>query len=151
MNTETNVTDIKDYRDDMTLDEMAINDDAMIEAMLKKCKRSVFKGVNPREYQARCEKYIGLCVDTALKKCGVTITRGMHPTMAKVQLRRNNVSIESRKKGLDGNDEKKRGIYIYKDGVLAYFIGFPGLEKESPLSIDPVPVLVVRTNVEVTV
>lgn len=106
---------MSDYRDNMTLDEIAANDLEMTKDAIKNSKR--YKFFDPKQAFA----FTGQCMKNTLDHIGVKIVTGMHGKMAQRIMDRNKVQIESRKK-YQGDDQWRNGIYIYKAGELVAFI-----------------------------
>jgi hypothetical protein len=104
-----------DYRDNMTIDEMAENDGYMVEHAIKNAKRYTF--FNLEEARA----FTGRAVQETLDRLGIKIRPGVSPKFIDKHLEHKRVKVECREK-YKGNDTWKCGIYIYQDGELVAFV-----------------------------
>lgn len=104
-----------DYRDDMTLEEVAANDMEMVKVAIKNSKRHKFFD------REKAFQFTGHCVKTTLDRLGVKIRPGIHPKIAERLMKTQKVIIEGRK-NYRGEDIWRNGIYIYKSGELAAFV-----------------------------
>jgi hypothetical protein len=107
--------DIKTYRDDMTLGDIAVNDKEMQDVAIRNANRYFFVSMK------RAAFFIGDCLKKTLDRLGVRILEGMHPKFVDRMLTNHKVEVENRKH-YEGQDAWKQGLYIYKDGELVTFI-----------------------------
>lgn len=114
------------WKDDRTLDEMATTDAEMLERCYKKSDHYDFKTV----YQ--CQRFIAECLRATLKKFGIEISGAANPAAVDAAMRTHGVKVEHR---LDyhGDDQWKKGLYIYKDSELVAFISHPLKERKQTL------------------
>ena len=118
----------EDYRDKMTLDEMAENDRAMADDAIKNCKR--YKWYRPEP----AFKFVSHCVQSTLDRLGVKIVPGMNPRMVDHLLETKKVQVEKRSH-YEGSDVWRNGFYIMQNGELAVFISNVMKYQRSPLAI----------------
>ncbi len=109
------MTDQSDYRDDMTLSEMAENDAYMVEEKIRNASSYFFISM-PQAVQ-----FIHGCMKKTMDHIGVKIRPDSEPRFVDRMLKNKKVQVEHRKK-YKGVDGWRNGIYIYKDGELAAFI-----------------------------
>jgi hypothetical protein len=116
----------EDYRDKMTLDEMAENDRAMTDDAAKRFRR--YKWYRPKP----AFKFISHCIKSTLDRLGVKIMPGMNPKMVDRMLLTRKVKVEKRTH-YEGNDVWRNGFYIMQNGELVAFISNVMKFQRSPL------------------
>ena len=104
-----------DYRDNMTLDEMAENDGYMVEHAIKNAKRVTFFELD----EAR--RFTGECMRQTLDRLSIKIRPGISPKFVDKHLKSKKVKVEFRER-YKGKDTWKNGIYVYQNGELVAFI-----------------------------
>jgi hypothetical protein len=112
-----------DYRDNLTLGEIGENDLEMVKDAIKNANKYSFKN------KQSAMLFIRHCMDCTLLHLGITPpkpTKNQFANKRQAQIldqamKKANVKIEGRN-NYHGNDMWRRGIYIYKDGVLVAFI-----------------------------
>jgi hypothetical protein len=127
-----------DYRDDLTLDDLAANDLEMAKYAVKNAKRYGFNT------PIAAQKFVGYCVDMTLRRCGVTVIQGMPAPVLQKNMDEEHVSIESRTRDVGGgpgsfyrgDDAWRNGLYIFKAGELVAFVSVPMIENKHPLAVD---------------
>ncbi len=129
---------LSDYRDEMTLDEVAENDLAMTKDAIKNSKRYGFQTAK------QAQAFMGRCVQTTLNGCGLMILEGMPAALVQRKMDSEKIQVESRTRDPNGgpgpfykgDDSWRNGLYIYKKGELAAFISAPMIEGDSPFAIN---------------
>ena len=106
---------IQDYRDDMTLSEIADNDAYMVEAKIKNASSYFFVTL------PQALKFIHACMKRTMDHLGVKIRPDSEPRFIDKVLKNKKVQVEHRNKYKD-IDGWRNGIYVYKDGELIAFI-----------------------------
>lgn len=128
------------YQDNMILDEIGENDAEMHKDAIKNAKRYRFKS------KQEAARFIGYVLDKTMLWCGVMVVPGMDPKMVDRQLAVQNVIVEPRNK-YKGENIWRKGLYIYKDDVIAAFISLPRFGSPgSKLALDQHPAWWVITN-----
>lgn len=107
--------DQSDYRDDMTLSEMAENDAYMQAVAIKDAQAYYF--INIQE----ALNFLHKCTKRTMDHIGVKIRPDSDPRFVDKMLANKKVQVEHRKKYQD-DDAWRNGIYIYKDGEMVAFI-----------------------------
>lgn len=107
--------EIKTYREDMTIDEIKVNDKEMQAVAIRNANRYFFVEMHQAAH------FIGDCLKKTLDYLGVVIGPKTHPKFVDRMLKKNKVEVENRKHYKD-QDAWKQGLYIYKDGELVTFI-----------------------------
>ncbi|MHC4417212.1 MAG: hypothetical protein ACYSU6_01355 [Planctomycetota bacterium] len=105
----------QDYRDDMTLSEMAENDAYMVEERIKGASSYFFISMS------QALKFVHACMKKTLDRLGVKVRPDSEPRFVDRMLKNRKVQVEHRNK-YKGVDGWRNGIYIYKDGELIAFI-----------------------------
>ena len=135
-----------DYRDKMTFDEVILNDEEMAKYAVKNSKRYGFTKTN------RAQAFVGRCVQMSLNHCGLMVVKGTPEIIIQKKMDEAKIQIESRIEDPWGRsfykDENswRNGIYIFKNGELAFFIGVPVAEVPSQFALDRTIKLTVVTN-----
>lgn len=119
----------EDYREKLTLDEMADNDLEMVKDAVKNCKRYRFN--NPDA----AAKFHFVAVDATLKYIGLDVLSNMSPGHLDNVMARDGIRIEDRQ-NYKGDDQWRNGLYIYKKGELVAFISSIVHNKPSPFAIN---------------
>jgi hypothetical protein len=129
----------EDYRDNMTLEEIADNDLEMIKDAVKNCKRYRFNSPNA------AKQLHFVAVDATLKYIGLDVM--LNPSEGRVQksMDRLGVRIEDRQ-NYKGEASWRNGLYIYKKGELVAFISSIVHDKPSPFAINRKEHWLVYTN-----
>lgn len=109
------IDDKEDYRDDMTLSEIAENDTYMVEETIRNADRFFFYSL------VSAQRFVGACMKNTMDYIGVKIRPNMHEKMVDRLLKSHKVQVEHRNKYQD-EDAWRNGIYIYKNGELVAFI-----------------------------
>ena len=132
---------MKDYRDDMTLGDIKINDTDMLEDAIKGAKKYTFDNL------LQAKMFVKHCVDITYKRHGIQVnvprirnefTMLRFEKELKKMFDKANVVTETRGRNhYRGNDTWKRGIYIFKDGVLSAFISNPFMHVQAKYFKDP--------------
>lgn len=123
---------MKDYRDNLTLDEIADNDLEMTKDAVKNAKRYTFW--NPQE----AIRFMGRAIGDTLVYLGIENSLKMTPQMLDRIEKTYKIKIERRNRYKDP-ETWRNGIYIYKDGVIVAFISEVFTPKISPLAISQRP------------
>lgn len=109
-------SDKTDYRDDMTLAEMGLNDGEMQKDAIKNADRVYFVSHEmAKSFRVRCLK-------SALDRLGAAFTHRTDPKFVDKILNRQKVVVENREAHYQGSDAWKNGLYVYKRGELVNFI-----------------------------
>ena len=131
-----------DYRDNMTLGEMADNDLEMAKVNIKNAKRvRFFKPETAFAFQADCVK-------ATLDRLGLDISPLTHPKIAQRRMDAKNVRVETREK-YKGENQWRCGIYIYQNGELVTFVSSVFLDEsgdKSPFEVNREDEWFVYTN-----
>lgn len=122
---------MSDYRDNMTLDEIAANDLEMTKEAIKNANKYSFN--DPK----KAVQFIGVCIKNTLKHLGIKNFEKMNYNMLKRVQKTNKIKIEKRMH-YKGDDEWRCGIYIYKAGELVAFISDVLKPYQSPILLHPV-------------
>jgi len=118
------------YVDKLTLDEIAKNDDDMTREAIKNANRYHFK-----RYEA-ANAFTTNAFILCMRKIGGVIEKDKQSGHFFSPDRRTRVEQRDR---YQGQDLWRNGIYIYRDDVLAYFIGKPQLFMGSASAIIRIP------------
>ena len=132
----------EDYRNNMTLGEIAENDMAMFQDRFKKTKRHIFPDSKSALF------FAGQCLLKTLAKLGIDIAI-LSPADVDEKIKKYNVVVENRNYSDDGEPgtEYSTGTYVYNNGELVDFISMPLAETPSWLEIDRTPRITVSTSV----
>jgi len=133
---------LSDYRDKLTLDEVAENDIEMVEYAIKNSKRYFFNT------QQQALAFVGRCIQMTMNHCGLMILEGMSAPLVQERMDKECIQIESRKH-YAGDNSWRNGAYITKKGELVAFISVPTLLIPSPLAIKQKQRFFVITNAKV--
>ena len=134
-----------DYRDKLTFDEVAENDEDMAKYAVKNSKRYVFS--NFKTAQA----FMGKCVQITLNRCGLMILEGMPAEQVQKKMDKAKIQVENRAGLYRGEDTWRNGLYIFKAGELVAFVSVPFTQTPSPLAIDRSIKISVVTNAKVSI
>ncbi len=130
------VEKLSDYRDKLTLNDVADNDLEMVKDAVKNAKRYFFEDAN------QAMAFVGKCVQTTLNHCGLLILEGMKAELVQKKMDKKKIIVENRSKKWSGQpfytgeDAWRNGLYIYKSGELVAFISSVSMEKPSPIAIN---------------
>lgn len=117
---------MRNYTDNMTLDEIKDNDIAMVGDAIKNANRYSFGWNEPR-----ARKFTQHCINMALESLGIRDSRpksGMSPEAAtkfveqlQKSMTNKGIKLEMRR-NYQGKDAWRNGMYIYQRSVLVAFI-----------------------------
>lgn len=131
-----------DYRDNLTLDEVAENDQEMHKEAIKNARRYFFK--NAWSAQA----FVGKCIEVTLKRLGCVVIQGMPAGRLQGLMDEKKIQIENRNGmySFDNDDFWRNGLYIFKAGELVAFISVPMQRAPGKFDIDQKTGIFVITN-----
>lgn len=126
----------RDFRDDLYLEDLPQLDKEMVEDAVKNARIYNFRGLSQDAVfgeAVTCFLEAGLAgmESVGLKLSPLTYRAIMQTLQTKI----GDVEIENRPNKYSNEDEWRNGLYIFKKGELAYFVGKPLLVKLSLVSI----------------
>ena len=107
---------MSDYRDQMTLEEVALNDREMVKDAIKNCKRYRF-------YSAKeANVFLFTTLDSTLKWLGVDFDDRPPAHVVANRLKAAGIQIEDRTEYRGDHNKWRNGVYVYKNGELVAFV-----------------------------
>ncbi len=121
------MSEAKDYRDNMLIDDIASNDMEMLRDAIKNASKHHFgRDMNKavrfvQDCVARTFRRLGMTNPQPPPNCNSQMARARFAAKLDMEMREKGVKIE-RRNHYTGNDQWRCGIYIYQRGELVAFI-----------------------------
>ena len=126
----------QDFRDNLYIEDLLQLDKDMLEDAVKNAKTYNFTGLSQDAAFGEATKCFLEASLSGLKSVGLKLPPlAFHAIMRNLQTKIGDVEIENRPNKYSDEDEWRNGMYIFKKGELAYFVGKPLLIKLSIVSI----------------
>jgi len=133
----------KDFRDELYLEDLPKVDKEMLEDIVKNPRSYNFRGMASEKVFSEAIQCFLDNITMAFKKLGAELPPwALHFILCQPKSEFNNIEIENRTKYRD-EESWRNGTYVFKNGILAYFVSAPNLQKPNSLSTH----YIVRTNV----
>lgn len=139
----------QDFRDNLYLEDLPQLDKDMVEDVVKNAKIYNFQGLSQDAVFGEAVACFLEASMAGMKSVGLVKLSPLsyQAIMRNLQTQIGDVQVENRPHKYSGEDEWRNGVYIFKKGELAYFVGKPLLAKLSLVSISYH--YQVRTNVKI--
>lgn len=126
----------QDFRDNLYIEDLPQLDKDMLEDAVKNAKVYNFQGLSQDAVFAEAVTCFLEAGMAGMKGVGLKLSPlSYRAIMLNLQTKIGDVEIENRPNKYSDEDEWRNGLYIFKKGELAYFIGKPLLVKLSTVSI----------------
>jgi len=116
----------RDFRNDLYLEDLPQLDKDMVEDAVKNAKTYNFSGLSQDRVFGEATRCFLKATLVGLESIGLKLSPfAYRAIMRNLQTAIGDVEIENRPNKYSGEDEWRNGMYIFKKGELAYFIGVP--------------------------